>query len=160
MTPQPFPVTGNPKADWVIFVVGLLVAVYWLRALRLARQGARRLLRNLLKSFIIFCLSAVALTAVVNMQASQSRGLSFFVAFGFFVVWQGQKRSRYISRSTKRSVIERDLKGQMFDSQKHHIDHIWPFARGGSHTTDNLRVISKKKNLKKGARRPGLRDMW
>ena len=71
-----------------------------------------------------------------------------------------RKRSRHIPASVKRAVIARDLKGKKYDSRKHHIDHKWAFARGGSHTTDNLRVIGKKENLKKGARRPGLWDMF
>ena len=71
------------------------------------------------------------------------------VALIFFVRWQGRKRSRYIPKATRRAVIARDLKGEKFNPQKHHVDHVWPFARGGSHTTDNLRVIGKKKNLQK-----------
>jgi len=71
-----------------------------------------------------------------------------------------EKRSRYVSKATKRAVIARDLKGEKFDPKRHHVDHVWPFSRGGSHTTDNLRVIEKEKNLQKGAKRPRLRDMW
>jgi len=82
------------------------------------------------------------------------------VAFVFFVRLQGKRRSRYISKATRRAVIERDLKGEKFDPKKHHVDHVWPFSRGGSHTTDNLRVIEKKKNLRKGAKLPRMRDMW
>jgi 5-methylcytosine-specific restriction endonuclease McrA len=83
-----------------------------------------------------------------------------FVALMFFGQRQSRKRSRYVSKSTRRAVIARDLKGERYDPTKHHVDHVWPFARGGSHTADNLRVIEKKKNLQKGAKRPKLRDMW
>jgi len=83
-----------------------------------------------------------------------------FLSFALLVRWQNKKRSRYIRKATRRAVIERDLKGEKFDPQKHHVDHVWPFARGGSHTSDNLRVIEKKKNLQKGAKRPRLREMW
>jgi hypothetical protein len=51
----PLHITGQPNADWIIFIVGAIVCLYWLRALRLARQGARLFLRNLLKSIIVFC---------------------------------------------------------------------------------------------------------
>jgi 5-methylcytosine-specific restriction endonuclease McrA len=57
-------------------------------------------------------------------------------------------------------VIARDLKGEKYDSRKHHIDHVWPFSGGGSHTVDNLRVIERRKNLRKGAKRPRIREMW
>jgi 5-methylcytosine-specific restriction endonuclease McrA len=43
--------------------------------------------------------------------------------------------------------------------RKHHIDHIWPHSAGGSNTVDNLRVIPKKKNLRKGAKKPKLKDL-
>jgi hypothetical protein len=34
------------------------------------------------------------------------------------------------------------------------------FSRGGSHTVDNLGVVSREKNLKKGAKHPRMREMW
>src|ERR1039457_6110967 len=77
-----------------------------------------------------------------------------------FLKWKREKRSRYIEKATKRAVIARDLKGEQYDSKTHHIDHVWPHSKGGSQTSDNLRVIPKKKNLQKGAKRPGLRDMF
>jgi 5-methylcytosine-specific restriction endonuclease McrA len=68
-------------------------------------------------------------------------------------------RSRYIPAGIKRAVIARDLKGEKFDSTKHHIDHIWPFVLGGGNTLDNLRVVERARNLKKGKKRPRLREM-
>lgn len=50
----PFYITGDPNADWIIFVIGALVCVYWLRALRLAREGARLFLRNLAFAVLAF----------------------------------------------------------------------------------------------------------
>ena len=85
---------------------------------------------------------------------------SGFLALLCFVGLQNKKRSRYVSRATKRAVIARDLKGEKYNPKKHHIDHVWPFARGGSHTADNLRVIEKQENLRKGAKRPKMGDMW
>lgn len=35
---------------------------------------------------------------------------------------------------------------------QHHVDHIKPLAKGGSHTWDNLRVIPAVVNMKKGAK--------
>jgi hypothetical protein len=159
----PIHLTGDPKLDWVIFIVGLCIALYWLRALRLAREGARLFLQNLLKALVAFCIVlAVCSTPQVQVRVppAQAKGISGFVAFILFLYWQGQKRSRYIPKATKRAVIARDLKGEKYDSKKHHIDHVWPLAKGGSHTSDNLRVIPKKKNLQKGAKRPGFRDMF
>ena len=147
----------------VLFIIGAFVCLYWLRALRLAREGARLFVRNLLKAVVVFCFSMVALDATrlqTHLAASQGQLIAGFVALVFFSQFQSQKRSRHISKSTRRAVIERDLKGEKYDPQKHHIDHVWPFSKGGSHTADNLRVIEKRKNLQKGAKRPRMRDMW
>ncbi|MGD0501046.1 MAG: HNH endonuclease [Bryobacteraceae bacterium] len=160
--PPPFNITGAPNADWIIFIVGAVISLYWLRA-QLAREGARMFLRNLLKAAMVFCALMSMLTGFrsqTHLLPSQEQIIAGFVALISFGKWQSKKRSRYISKATRRAVIERGLKGEEFDPQKHHIDHVWPFSKGGSHTTDNLRVIEKKKNLQKGAKRPRLREMW
>jgi hypothetical protein len=159
----PFHVTGDPNADWIIFVVGAVVCLYWFRALRLAREGARLFLRNLARAVLVFCFVMFILAAIrsqTNFQPAQEQAISGVVALVFFGRFQSRKRSRYIPKAIRRAVIARDLKGEAFDPEKHHIDHVWPFSRGGSHTTDNLRVIEKKKNLRKGAQRPRMREMW
>jgi hypothetical protein len=159
----PLHITGQPNVDWIIFIVGALLCLYWLRALRLAREGARLFLRNILKAIILFSACMALLTASAtrtHLLPSQEMVMAGFVALIFFGRWQGKRRSRYIPKSTRRAVIARDLKGEKFDPTKHHVDHVWPFARGGSHTSDNLRVIDKKRNLQKGAKRPRMRDMW
>ena len=112
---------------------------------------------------MLFWALMMILTAVrsqTHLLPSQELIIAGFVALILFGRIQSRKRSRYISEATRRTVIARDLKGERYDPQKHHIDHVWPFSRGGSHTTDNLRVIEKKKNLRKGANRPRMREMW
>jgi hypothetical protein len=160
---QPPHFTGTANLDWLILGVGFFVALYWLRALRLAREGARLFLRNIVKGGLVFLVALIALTGLrVQLEPKQLQLISAFIGFLFFVRFQGAKRSRYIPKATKRAVIKRHMEetGEHYDSKKHHIDHRWPHARGGSNTVDNLRVIEKEKNLKKGAKRPGLRDMW
>lgn len=159
----PFNITGVPKADWIIFIVAAVVCLYWLRALRLAREGARLFLRNVAQAVIVFCAVMMVLTAArlqTRLRPSQEQVIAGVVALICFGSWQGKKRSRYIPKAVRRAVIARDLKGEKFDPEKHHIDHVWPFSKGGSHTADNLRVVEKKKNLRKGAKRPRMRDMW
>ena len=159
----PFHVTGDPNFDWIIFIVGAIVCLNWLRALRLAREGIRLFLRHVLKTIIVFFFSMLILSGTrmrTNLLPPQEQVIAGFVALFSFAHWQSRKRSRYIPKSVKRAVIARDMKDEDYDPSKHHIDHVWPFARGGSHTSDNLRVIEKKKNLKKGAKRPKMREMW
>jgi hypothetical protein len=159
----PIHVTGSPNVDWALFAAGAFVCLYWLRALRLAREGARLWLRNLAKAILVFCVVLVTLTAVrlqTHLQPLQEQIVAGFVALIFFGRYQGRKRSRYIPKAVRRAVIDRDLKGEKFDPEKHQIDHVWPFSKGGSHTADNLRVIEKRRNLRKSSKRPRLKDMW
>src|SRR5580704_19098564 len=89
----------------IVFIVGALVCLYWLRALRLAREGARLFLRNLLKAFLVFCFSMAALGATrlrTHLGPSQEQRAAGFVALIFFGKARSRKRSRYISKSTKR----------------------------------------------------------
>lgn len=95
------------------------------------------------------------------------RGFQPFPAFAFAIVggWLAavvliRPRSRYIPTRVRRRVIARDLKGAKFDGRKHAIDHRYPFSKGGSHTEDNLRVVSKKENLRKGAKHPKPKDWF
>lgn len=155
----PFHVTGDSIVDWIIFGVGLIVCLYWLRALRLAREGARLFLSNFALAAVVFFICEVSLAS--KMQKNSAMAISFMaglIVFGFRK--KKTRRTRHIPKAVKRAVIERDLKGGTYDSTKHHIDHRWPFSRGGSNTADNLRVITREKNLKKGAKRPRMREMW
>lgn len=65
-------------------------------------------------------------------------------------------RSRHIPASVRRrKIAEHELRtGKKFNSRKYELDHGIPFARGGSHTADNLRVVEKKRNRSKGAKSP------
>ena len=71
-------------------------------------------------------------------------------------------RSRNIPIHVKRKVIGEyeSRTGKKYKAREVEVDHVWPFARGGSHTADNLRVIPKAKNRKKGARKPKPTDWF
>lgn len=148
--------------SWIVFFIGARVCLYWLRALRLAREGPRLFLRNLAQAVLVFGLLMLILPAFrlqTHLQQSHEKAIAGFLALISFGLWQGKKRSRYIPKATRRAVIATDLKGETFDPEKHHIDHVWPFSKGGSNTVDNLRVVEKRKNLQKGAKRPRVREM-
>jgi hypothetical protein len=61
---QPPHFTGIPNLDWIILGVGFVIALYWLSALRLAREGVRLFLLNLVKAGIVFWVSLAVLTAL------------------------------------------------------------------------------------------------
>jgi len=85
-------------------------------------------------------------------------GLAAGTAAGFVVVREPRRR-RTIPAHVKRAVIERDLKGGTYDAKIHHIDHIVPFSLDGDHSPENLRVIPKVENLRRGARKPRLKEL-
>jgi 5-methylcytosine-specific restriction endonuclease McrA len=87
-------------------------------------------------------------------------GIVFLASGIIFLRKKRPTRKRTIPLHVRQAVKARDLGNTPFDPDKHHIDHIWPFSKGGSHTPDNLRVLAKKENLRKGAKRPRLHDMW
>lgn len=156
----PFHVTGNVNLDWLLFAVAFVVALYWLKALRLAREGARLFLRNVAIAVLIF-IGCQLILSQTQLPGKTANAISGFAALLIFLRRKNTiRRSRYIRASVKRKVIARDLKGEKYNSSKHHIDHVWPISKGGSNTSDNLRVLPKSENLKKGARRPGFWDMW
>lgn len=71
-----------------------------------------------------------------------------------------EQRSRRIPAAVRRQVIERDLGREPYDGTRHHIDHIVPFSRGGDNSPENLRVVEKRQNLRRGAKMPTLRDFF
>lgn len=72
------------------------------------------------------------------------------------------KRSRRIPATKRRRVIERweARTGKQFDARIYEIDHKVPFAKGGWHTMDNLRVVRRDANRRKGHREPTLEDWF
>jgi 5-methylcytosine-specific restriction endonuclease McrA len=70
------------------------------------------------------------------------------------------KKERRIPKAVRRAVIARDLtsKGLKWDPERHHIDHVVPFSRGGDHSTRNLRVMEKQRNLSKADKMPSFWD--
>jgi|ERR1022692_973386 hypothetical protein len=155
MQTPPLRITGNPSLDWLLLIALGLVVLYHLKALRLSRETARPAIRH----FAI----GVVFGVIYYYWRGANHGDSVAEVFIFglaALLFIQRKRTRYIPAKVRREVIARDLKGARYDSRKHHIDHKWAYSRGGSHTTDNLRVIDKTKNLKKGAKKPGLWEIF
>jgi hypothetical protein len=70
------------------------------------------------------------------------------------------KRSRRIPSEMRRKVIEEweARSGKHFDPTVQELDHKIPFAKGGGHTMDNLRVVRKDANRRKAE--PTLEDWF
>jgi len=80
----------------------------------------------------------------------------------FWLSSQAQKRSRWIPTATRRKVIElfERKTGAKYDPRVHHIDHKVPFAKGGGHTLENLRVVDHRINRKKAGKMPDWFRIW
>lgn len=154
-------------AKVLLFALCMRVGLYWLLALRRAREGIRHFARNLLYVAAALYLVVLGFWLVTHVQnGSPNAPIMFAIGFVFLAAGiinlrkSRPARKRSIPANVRRAVAARDLGGRPFDPDKHHIDHIWPFSKGGSHTLDNLRVIAKTENLRKGTKRLRLSDLW
>ena len=80
---------------------------------------------------------------------------------GAWLLVRPPKGGGRIPMAIRRQVIARDLtsKGLKWNPKKYHIDHIVPVSRGGDNSLRNLRVVEKERNLRKGDKMPGFRDL-
>jgi hypothetical protein len=154
-------------AKVLLLALCMRVGLYWMLALRRAREGVRHFARNLLYVAAALYLVVLGFWLVTHVQnGSPNAPIIFAIGFVFLAAGiinlrkKRPARKRYIPARMLNAVKARDLGNRPFDPNKHHVDHIWPFSKGGSHTMDNLRVIAKTENLRKGAKRPRLRDLW
>lgn len=146
--------SGNSvSSEQLLLVIGVLAALPILLGIRRRRQGIRYRLKKLIVVEgiylgLAFLLLRFGQTPVVSILAGLVAALVVGSRF--------KPRSRYIPASVKRRArAEFELRtGSKFDPRKHEYDHDVPFSRGGSHTTDNVRVVEKKRNRSKGAASP------
>lgn len=139
-------------------VLCFLALAYSLRVAYCVRQGLLWMCQAFLVGVIAASGAALAaeLSGLPGIAASGIAGVCGWIAFGLV-----PKRSRHIPKSVRRQVIQKHIRKKgSYNPQKHHLDHRVPFSKGGSHTADNLRVISKRRNLKKGARMPSFREAF
>jgi hypothetical protein len=137
----------------VLVLAGVLVLLYGLRVLYGMREGLAWLAKALATAVLLMFI-AQAILPSFNVRGRNVEDISAIVGVAGFAFFP--KRSRHIPAQVRRRVISKHVRktGESYDRKEHHFDHIVPFSKGGSHTADNLRVLSKKKNLRKGAKLP------
>jgi len=137
----------NDLAYLVIAAIALAVLV----GIRRRREWVRHNLRGLAIAIVV---------GLIGFGIAQSRGagdVAWFwgIAAGATALAMRPRRSRYIPAAERRKVIaEYERTGRKYSSKRYHLHHEVPFARGGSNTADNLRVIDKPENLRRGAKSP------
>ncbi len=131
---------------------------YYLQVARRKRDVIRYRLRSLVVYLVCVFLGV---TILLRSGRSFQDALIFSVPAAIVAALLLVRRppnQRRIPTKIRRAVIARDLKGERFDPRVHEVDHIVPFSRGGDHSEDNLRVISRSENRSRGAKMPKFRD--
>jgi len=150
---------ANQAVILLIAICGILLAYYVFRTILAMRHALLRA-AILTGGLVVLWLSFNARALELHFPPAQAAGMGLLIVLFFVVFIKPKKRTRRIPSHIRRAVIARDLKGEPFDPRKHHIDHIKAWSQGGGHTMDNLRVINKTENLRKGKKNPKLRDWF
>jgi len=142
-----------PADQRLLYLLAGFVLFLVLVSLRRRREAIRHAIRRVFLSEAAFLL-----VVVVMVQAGKTGPEVLVIGFltGVVVSLSMRGRSRHVPTSVRRrKIAEFELRtGEKFNPRKHELDHEVPFSKGGSHTTDNLRVVEKKKNRSKGAKSP------
>jgi len=157
---MPPPQNGNPILGWII--LGGLASLFVIYYYNIATRKTKWLGFKLKRAALALALYGASVLVLPSHGYSPIEILAFSVLLGLtpLAFMRPPKVTRRIPRRIREAVIARDLKGQPFNPRLHHIDHIVPLSKGGDNSVRNLRVISKRKNLKKGAQDPGIFDFW
>jgi uncharacterized membrane protein (UPF0136 family) len=140
-----------------ILVIGMAIGLFYvIRAAYAMRQGAAWALQAFAVAVVVMLL-AQSIASMNGYPGQTAEAIGVFCAAITFGMYP--KRSRHIPLDVRRQVITNyTSRGRKYDPKQDHIDHVVPFAKGGSHTLDNLRVVPRTKNLKKGSRMPSVSD--
>lgn len=149
----------NNNDVWIIAaLVASVVAYYYLQVFRRSKKLVRFKVRRILVYLICLCLGIPILTGK-GYTVRDAALFSMFVGISAaFILIRAPNNNRRIPSAIRRAVIARDLKGERFNAAVHDIDHIVPYSKGGDHSLENLRVIGRSQNRKRGAKMPKFRD--
>jgi hypothetical protein len=145
----------------IVAVAGVAILAWYL--FQIVSRKQERLLYKIRRTIVGMVVYVVAALILARQGLPPLEIIFLSVPAGMGCAWlfvNPPKRERRISSRIRREVIARDLtsKGLKWDPAKHHIDHVVPFSRGGDHSSRNLRVIEKQKNLRKGGKMPSFWD--
>ena len=146
---------------YVVGAVGASIGAWYFYQIASRKKGRIRYKLRLVAVYIGVAFVSFAFLKSQRVEQSTAGIFSILAGCGVaFMVTKPPKQSRRIPKPVRDAVIARDLtaKGLKWDSTKYHIDHKVPFSRGGDNSIRNLEVKEKKKNLRKGARMPGIRE--
>ena len=145
----------------ILIAVGFLAAMVLFYVAGIAKRAKGLIWFKIRSAFVGLALYAFTVLTFTSLKYSVEATVitSFLAGISPLAFMKLPKRSRYIPARVRKAVIARDLDGEELDPRQYHLDHVVPFAKGGDHSVKNLRVLTKGRNLKKGAKMPGLRDL-
>ena len=151
--------TGLAHDMALLIAVGFVV-FYVILPLWASRQGIAWAFWRCMAGFMSYAVAYGVANQVAVAKGQQGVSILVGLVAGYVVFQLFPPRSRHIPAAVKLKVVQEyeSQTGKRYNSRKMEIDHRQPFARGGSHTTDNLRLISKAANRRKGKKRPGIKD--
>jgi|SRR5271165_2111401 len=146
----------SSQSDQQLALVLLVAPVLALLLLSLyrRREGIRHYTSRVIISEVVYLIAAVYL-------AKQHVGAPAAIGFGILAAVAVERllikpRSRHIPASERRRAIARYERktGRRYNPKEDEFDHEIAFSRGGSSTSDNLRVRSRVENRRKGKKSP------
>ena len=142
----------------LVLLLLAIFALYLLRVVLLMREGIRHALRAVVVA-VCLMIATGAFAPKFGLKGNDAEAAAVLV--GSMAIFAMPKRSRHIPTSVKRRVIEKHIRGGgKYDPKQDELDHRVPFSRFGGHTEDNLRVVPRKVNRKKGAKMPKLGELF
>lgn len=146
---------------WI--AIGVLITVVLMRPFHVAMRKKEVILyrvKLLVTAFVLYGAGILILTKMGKPGSTVLFG-SLLLGLSAKLIVKRPRDSRYISKHVKRAVIARDLGDESeYDSSSHHFDHIVPYSKGGDNSAKNLRLTSKRRNLRRGNKNPRLRDFY
>lgn len=136
--------------EFLTFVC-ILVAIPILAGINRRREGILYLVRKVVLGEVVY-LGVTFITVKMGRTPLEALLAGLVAALAVYLFYK--PRSRHVPASVKRRArAEFELRtGKKFNRRKHEYDHDVAFSRLGSHTSDNIHVMEKRKNRSKGAR--------
>lgn len=143
-----------PIEWWIPRIIGFVLITLILVSIRRRREAILHRLRRVIIGEFVYVGVAYGLSQTARTTPLESL-LGGLVA-ALLVSQMMPGRSRRVPASVRRrKIAEYEMRtGKKFNPRRHELDHEIAFSKGGSHTTDNLRVIEKRRNRSKGAKSP------
>lgn len=149
----------NNLLTFLLILVGVPFTYYWIQVARRKRELIRLKLRRAIV-YLACILIGVSIIPQYGYSTQEAGIFSMFVGAAAALMFVSSPRmDRRVPRKVRRAVIARfEAAGNKFDPKLHDVDHIVPFSKGGDHSEENLRVIDKSTNRRRGAKMPKFRD--